>query len=309
MLFDRYGRPLSTLRIVVNNECNYKCIYCHKEGMYKNKDGRTLSLEELKVITKIASKLGINRFKISGGEPLLHNDIVDIVKWLNELKPNDISMTTNGFHLATFAIQLAEAGLQRVNIGLPSLNRNKFRYVTGVDALDVVIKGINIAKDVFLKPMTINVVVLKNINEHEYLDFIEFASKFNARLRFIELEPIGEGKKDFNNLYTPLDKIVEFLEGVSVKMYIREVNLRPVYVLDNGVEAEIVRWYRNHKFCLYCDRIRLYSDKTLKPCVGLNNYIDLRKCLEPKIDEDCIESMIIYANTIRKPFWNTIDLA
>ncbi|MEM0371011.1 MAG: GTP 3',8-cyclase MoaA [Ignisphaera sp.] len=309
MLFDRYGRPLSTLRIVVNNECNYKCIYCHKEGMYKNKDGRTLSLEELKVITKIASKLGINRFKISGGEPLLHNDIVDIVKWLNELKPNDISMTTNGFHLATFAIQLAEAGLQRVNIGLPSLNRNKFRYVTGVDALDVVIKGINIAKDVFLKPMTINVVVLKNINEHEYLDFIEFASKFNARLRFIELEPIGEGKKDFNNLYTPLDKIVEFLEGVSVKMYIREVNLRPVYVLDNGVEVEIVRWYRNHKFCLYCDRIRLYSDKTLKPCVGLNNYIDLRKCLEPKIDEDCIESMIIYANTIRKPFWNTIDLA
>lgn len=309
MLFDRYGRPLSTLRIVVNNECNYKCIYCHKEGMYKNKDERTLSLEELKVITKIASKLGINRFKISGGEPLLHNDIVDIVKWLNELKPNDISMTTNGFHLATFAIQLAEAGLQRVNIGLPSLNRNKFRYVTGVDALDVVIKGINIAKDVFLKPMTINVVVLKNINEHEYLDFIEFASKFNARLRFIELEPIGEGKKDFNNLYTPLDKIVEFLEGVSVKMYIREVNLRPVYVLDNGVEAEIVRWYRNHKFCLYCDRIRLYSDKTLKPCVGLNNYIDLRKCLEPKIDEDCIESMIIYANTIRKPFWNTIDLA
>uniref|UniRef100_A0A7C4D0I4 GTP 3',8-cyclase MoaA n=1 Tax=Ignisphaera aggregans TaxID=334771 RepID=A0A7C4D0I4_9CREN len=309
MLFDRYGRPLSTLRIVVNNECNYKCIYCHKEGMYKNKDGRTLSLEELKVITKIASKLGINRFKISGGEPLLHNDIVDIVKWLNELKPNDISMTTNGFHLATFAIQLAEAGLQRVNIGLPSLNRNKFRYVTGVDALDVVIKGINIAKDVFLKPMTINVVVLKNINEHEYLDFIEFASKFNARLRFIELEPIGEGKKDFNNLYTPLDKIVEFLEGVSIKMYIREVNLRPVYVLDNGVEVEIVRWYRNHKFCLYCDRIRLYSDKTLKPCVGLNNYIDLRKCLEPKIDEDCIESMIIYANTIRKPFWNTIDLA
>ncbi|MEM1682682.1 MAG: GTP 3',8-cyclase MoaA [Ignisphaera sp.] len=309
MLFDRYGRPLSTLRIVVNNECNYKCIYCHKEGMYKNKDGRILSLEELKVITKIASKLGINRFKISGGEPLLHNDIVDIVKWLNELKPNDISMTTNGFHLATFAIQLAEAGLQRVNIGLPSLNRNKFRYVTGVDALDVVIKGINIAKDVFLKPMTINVVVLKNINEHEYLDFIEFASKFNARLRFIELEPIGEGKKDFNNLYTPLDKIVEFLEGVSVKMYIREVNLRPVYVLDNGVEVEIVRWYRNHKFCLYCDRIRLYSDKTLKPCVGLNNYIDLRKCLEPKIDEDCIESMIIYANTIRKPFWNTIDLA
>ncbi|MEM1541468.1 MAG: GTP 3',8-cyclase MoaA [Ignisphaera sp.] len=305
MLFDRYGRPLRTLRIVINNECNYRCIYCHKEGMYRNKDERALSLEELKAITKIASKLGIDRFKITGGEPLLHDDIVDIVKWLTELKPSDISMTTNGFHLATFATRLAEAGLQRVNIGLPSLNRNKFRYVTGIDALNIVIKGIDIAKDAFPKPMTINVVVLKNINEHEYLDFIGFASRFNARLRFIELEPIGEGKKDFNELYTSLDKIVEFLEGISIKKYIRDVNLRPVYVLDNGIEVEIVRWYRNHKFCLYCDRIRLYSNRTLKPCVGLNDYIDLRRCLEPKIDEECIEMMMIYINNVRKPFWST----
>lgn len=302
MLSDKYGRPLKTLRMIVNNECNYRCIYCHREGI--NRDRKEfLTLKEIEIVAKVARRIGIDRFKITGGEPLLRNDIVDIVRILAELKPNDISMTTNGFYITSLAEHLVEAGLQRINVALPSLNREKYKYITSVDAFPIVIKGIELLHNLSIKPITLNIVFLKNLNEYEYQNFIDFASKIEARLRFIELEPISISEKNFNSLYASLDNLVKILEEISIKKYVREINLRPVYVLSNGIEVEIVRWYKNHKFCLYCDRIRLYNDRIIKPCIALKDYVDLQHCLKPMIDEKCIEETLIYANTLRKPFW------
>lgn len=306
MVVDGYGRMLRALRIVVNKDCNLGCIYCHREGLVNETQNTELTYNEIGIIAKIAISLGVEKFKLTGGEPLLRKDIVELVKALAEAKPKDLSMTTNGTLLSLYIYQLIEVGLRRININLPSLNKNKYRYITGKDLLDNVLNGINIAYDMGLRPITINVVVLKDITSNEYKNFIDLASSIEGRLRLIELEPLGLAKKTFEHLYEPIDGIVEYLEENCIKRYVREENHRPVYVLDNGVEVEIVRWNKNREFCMYCDRIRLMYNGLIKPCIAKDELINLVNCLRPIVDEECIKNVILNANKIRKPFWSTI---
>lgn len=303
MLTDNYNRVLKTLRIVVNNECNLSCIYCHREGVDSSGKGNILTPKEIAFIARVASRLGIENFKLTGGEPLLRRDIVDIVKELTDIKPKDLSMTTNGSLLTLYSQSLSEAGLRRINVGLPSLNRDRYKHITGMDLLEQVIKGIKMAYNVGLNPITINVVVLKGVTENEYKDFIDFVSKIEGRLRFIELESIGMARRNFKSLYDPMDNILRYLEEIHVKKYVRYENHRPVYVLSNGIEVEIVKWYKNKSFCMYCDRIRLVYDGSIKPCIATDTSIDITKCLKPTVDEKCIEETIMSVNSIRKPFW------
>ncbi|MEL9940609.1 MAG: GTP 3',8-cyclase MoaA [Ignisphaera sp.] len=300
LLVDKWGRELRNLRISVTSSCNYHCIYCHREGLVN--DGRGLSPEEYKAIAYVATSLGIREYKITGGEPLVRRDIVEIVKAISDHKPSDLSMTTNGYWLEVYAEKLAEAGLRRVNVSVPSLNRERYRYVTGLDALDKVLKGLETALEAGLKPVTINVVVLNSINDDEYKDFIEFASSHGYRLRFIELEPISVPSTVFKKLYKPLDSIIKYLEGVATRKYFRDLHHRPVYILDTGIEVEIVKWLHNTYFCMYCNRIRLTANGVLLPCIMSARGIDLKPFLRPNIDLDGIRKAFIAVNELRRPF-------
>ncbi|MEM1560013.1 MAG: GTP 3',8-cyclase MoaA [Ignisphaera sp.] len=303
MIMDRYGRLLKELRIIVNTECNLSCIYCHREGIMTEPNVACLTPKEYELIAEVASRLGIEKFKLTGGEPLLHKDIVGIVKLLANVKPKDLSLTTNGTLLSTYASTLVNAGLKRVNISLPSLNRNTYIYITKTDSLEQTINGIKVAYDAGLKPITLNIVVLKGITEKEYDKFVDFASRIEGRLRFIELEPIGMGRNIFEQFFERVDKITKYIEKNSIKKYIRDENARPVYILDNGVEVEVIKWHRNPMFCASCHRVRLVYDGTLRPCIASSQTISIVSCLRPSIDVICLEEAFIKVNELRRPFW------
>jgi len=300
-MYDKFNRAMKNLRISITHDCSYTCLYCHREG-WNNRYDDILSPGEIGIISSVARSLDIDEFKLTGGEPLLRKDVIDIVEKIAEVKPKDLSMTTNGFLLKDFAKDLSEAGLMRVNVSLPSLNRERYRIITGIDGLENVLKGIDEAYNYNLKPITLNVVLLRDINDNEYKDFIEFAQRYEAKVRFIELEPIVLNTEVFNKLYVSIDNIVKYLEERSVCKVYRELNMRPIYILDNGIKVEIVKWLENKYFCRYCNRVRLSPEGVLKPCVMVKYGIDLKPFLRPDIDFDKLKEAFIKINQMRFPY-------
>ncbi len=278
MLVDRFGRPLQNLRVSVANECNYRCIFCHLEGSplpgplpLKNVvEEKYLNPKDYAVIAEAASRLGITKVKITGGEPLIRNDIIEIVSSFKEYgRFDDISMTTNGYRLAMLASSLREAGLDRVNISIHSLKENRYKYITGVPGLSNALKALDVSLDAGFRAVKVNMVVMKNVNEGEIPDFIELAAKKKFILQLIELHPIGLGRVVFRKHYLPLDSIEKYLKQRATKISIRkDLHNRPIYILDNGVKVEIVRPYNNWKFCMGCTRIRISPEGFLYPCIN-----------------------------------------
>ncbi len=290
VLFDSYGRPLTNVRLMVTWRCNFNCFFCHREG-YGVERGDELTVEEVSIISEAAARLGIRYFKVTGGEPLVRNDIVEIVKAIHEYGGRPyISITTNGSLLSRYAPLLA-GYLNHVNVSVHSLKRERFRKITGVDALESVLKGLRAAVDNGLR-LKINVVVLKGLNEDEIEDFIELAGKLNARLQLIELHPVGEGKKAFSSYHVPYTEVVRMLEARASKVRFRlGLHSRPIFVLDNGVEVEVVGPVGNFVFCSACTRVRVTFDGKLLPClnwraqppVDLRSMVSMARSWEEKV--------------------------
>lgn len=308
MLRDRYGRPLFHLRFSVTNRCNYACIYCHREGeeFPSNKPfSKELKPEDLYIVAKAAYDLGIRKFKLTGGEPLIRKDIIEIVEKLSSLNPLDLAITTNGYFLPELADKLKDAGLKRINISLPSLRRETYKRITKVDGLTKVIEGIKRAVEVGLKPVKINYLILKNYNENEFWNLVMFARDQGAILQVIELQPEGLGLKEFNNLYVDISKFESEIRKKSEKIvYRKHMHNRPQYYVDGAI-VEFVRPLCNPIFCMHCTRIRLSSDGKLKPCLFKNNlYIDLAPILHIKnISFKEVKKAIITINNIREPYF------
>ncbi|MCS7110701.1 MAG: GTP 3',8-cyclase MoaA [Ignisphaera sp.] len=300
MLYDRFNRVLKNLRISVTYDCNFNCLYCHHEG-WSNRSSDVLTAEEIQTVSSVARFLGIDEFKLTGGEPLLRKDIVKIVSALRELKPRDISITTNGFLLEKLVGPLSEAGLMRLNVNLPTLSREKYRMITGVDGLENVLKGIEAAHNYKL-PITLNVVLLNGINNEEYKELINFAQRYEAKIRFIELEPIMVDMEMYKRLYASANKIIEYLEATSVFKTYRELNRRPIYTISNGIRVEVVKWLGNRYFCSYCNRIRLSPSGILKPCIMVEYGIDLKPFLRPTTNYNELKNAFINVNQMRIPY-------
>ncbi|RLI93435.1 MAG: GTP 3',8-cyclase MoaA, partial [Candidatus Altiarchaeales archaeon] len=184
-LIDPAGREIKNLRISVTQRCNLDCIYCHREG--EKSHGNEMSIDRIINIVESAAELGINEIKITGGEPLMRDDIVDIVEGISSVDGiGEISMTTNGTLLKNLAKPLKDAGLNRVNIGCDSLHSNGIIEKNR----DVILPGLISARNVGLTPIKINMVVLRGINDHEIWNMIEFAKKYKAVLQLIELIPL-----------------------------------------------------------------------------------------------------------------------
>jgi len=267
-LHDTFGRPISNLRISVNSGCNLRCVYCHREGEIKPEN--PLSLEDIKAILDIANVLGIRSIKFTGGEPLLRNDIVDIIKAV----PAGIesSMTTNGTLLGSMASDLRAAGLSRVNISLDSLNPDTYRAITGTGLLSDVLEGIEAARNAGLTPIKINMVLLKGINEGEIDDFIHLVSGDRQLiLQIIELMDLGGCP-----LHADLAELEEKIAMHSRKVITRRMHHRKKYCYE-GAEIEFVRPWHNSDFCNHCTRMRVTSDGKLKPCLLRDdNLVDIR---------------------------------
>lgn len=290
LLKDSFDRPVSNIRISLTPRCNLNCIYCHREGEVKSE--KELSKEEIAEILRVAAKFGIRSVKFTGGEPLLREDIIDIIR---SVPPGmESSLTTNGTILARYAQDLKAAGMKRVNVSLDSVNHETYKKITGRDDLDKVFEGISAALDAGLTPIKINMVVLKGINDHEIDDFLAYIrGNRDLILQLIEL-------MDFNNCdhHSQLNGLEDSLAARSKTIITRRMHHRKKYCLD-GAEVEVVRPRHNSEFCKFCNRLRVTSDGKLKPCLlRADNHIDIRGKNGQELEE-----LFRKAVAAREPFY------
>ena len=300
---DKYERPIVSLRITLTNRCNVNCLYCHHDGMVKSRDEMTA--DELYTICKIAKKLGVKKIRLSGGEPLLKKDIVEIVEKIASLDFKDISMTTNGILLEKYAQDLKDAGLDRVNVSLDTLDRKTFEFITKKDYLEDAKRGIIKAVEVGLYPVKINMVIMKDINQNEIDDMFEFCKEHDIVLQLIELiesENCDDDKFSADYHYK-LDDIESELADIADEVHERKfMQGRKKYYIDGG-EIEVVKPVDNASFCAKCSRLRITPDGKIKPCLLRNdNLVELISHVRNGESEERLEEIFLNGINKREPF-------
>jgi cyclic pyranopterin phosphate synthase len=304
LVFDRYGRPVLNLRVSVTDSCNLECFYCHREGYCPTRN--IMSKEELLLLVEVASELGVKYVKLTGGEPLLRWDLPEIIRGIADLKGiREVSMVSNGRLLDyETARALKDAGLSRINIGIPSIRDETYHRVTGARLLDAV-EGLENAVRAGLNPVKLNMVLLRGVNDGEVWDAVRFAREKGVVLQLIELEPVGLPDETYRLYHFPLDGIVERLEGMANSVRVRRfMQARRVYSLD-GVEVEVVKPIENTEFCLNCSRMRLTHDGKLKPCLMRNdNLVDVLTPLRGGASKEELKNLFLEAVSARRPYWS-----
>lgn len=300
---DKYERPILSLRITLTNRCNVNCLYCHHDGMVKSSEEMTA--DELYTICKIAKKIGVRKIRLSGGEPLLKKDIVEIVEKIASLDFKDISMTTNGILLEKYAQDLKDAGLDRVNVSLDTLDRETFEFITKKDYLEDAKRGILKAVEVGLYPVKINMVIMKDINQDEINDMFKFCKENDIVLQLIELieSENCEDDKFSADYHYNLDDIEKELADIADDVREREfMQGRKKYYI-NGGEIEVVKPVDNAKFCAKCSRLRITPDGKIKPCLLRNdNLVELITHVRNGESEEKLEEIFINGINKREPF-------
>ncbi len=300
---DKYDRPILSLRITLTNRCNVNCIYCHHDGMRSSNNEMTP--DEIYKICQIAKRIGVRKIRLSGGEPLIRKDIVEIISKISSIGFNDISITTNGILLEKYAKDLKEAGLDRVNVSLDTLNPETYEFITKKDYLEAAKKGILKSVEVGLYPVKINMVIMKDINEHEIKDMFNFCKDNDMVLQLIELiesENCDDDKFSAEYHYK-LDMVEERLSDIADEVREREFmqGRRKYYI--NGGEIEVVKPVDNSKFCANCTRLRVTPDGKIKPCLLRNdNLVDIITDIRNNESDEKLEEIFLKGIDKREPF-------
>lgn len=302
---DLFSRQIEYLRIAVTDRCNLRCTYCMPaEGVALKHHTEILTLEEIYRVVQAAVSLGISKIRLTGGEPLVRKGLVSLVEKIRSLPEiKDISLTTNGILLTKYAQDLKKAGLNRVNISLDTLDKNKFRQITRLGEIGYIHQGIDAALQAGLEPVKLNVVVIKGVNDDEILDFIELTRHKPIHVRFIELMPIGESDANALTSYIPAEEIKQMVE--------RTYHLAPFLNLQGSGPAKYyqVPGFRgtagfigalSQHFCQNCNRLRLTADGKLRPCLHKNIEYDLRKPLRAGVSLEELQEIVRYT-ILHKP--------
>ena len=303
-LSDSFSRPINYLRISVTDRCNLRCIYCMPpEGIELLSHNDILTYEEIYTITKAAAELGINKIRLTGGEPLTRLGLPDLVLKIANIRTiDDISMTTNGLLLARYAVELKKAGLKRVNISLDTLKPGRFEQISRFKHYEDVAAGIDAAKAAGLNPIKINVVVMRGINDDEIADFAKKTIEEGWNVRFIELmhmpdvEKVDQyfiSAKEMMHCLDPMGKLEPVFEAVG--------NGPAKYYRLPGAKGTIgfITAVSEH-FCESCNRLRLTSDGKLQLCLLSEDEIDLRGPMRSDISFQGLKKLI-EAAVAKKP--------
>jgi cyclic pyranopterin phosphate synthase len=271
--------------------------------MVSSKDEMTP--DEIHKICRIAKRIGVRKIRLSGGDPLVRKDIVEIIEKIASLDFNDISLTTNGVLLGKYAKNLKEAGLDRVNVSLDTLDRDTYKFVTSMDYLEKAKEGILKAVEVGLYPVKINMVVMKDINTNEIKDMFKFCKENGIILQLIELiesENCDDDKFSAEYHYS-LDSIEEHLADIADNVRERKfMQGRKKYYINDG-EIEIVRPVDNSSFCANCSRLRITPDGKIKPCLLRNdNLVELISHVRNGESEEELEKIFMNGINKREPF-------
>lgn len=310
MIKDRFGRPVLNLRISVTQRCNLHCPYCHREGQDGEPDDSIVEMtaQEIVRLSRVAISLGIARIKLTGGEPLLRKDILEIVGGIASLPGlKDLSMTTNGTLLQPVAKDLRKRGLMRVNVSLPTLKDDIYGRLMGSDLKDA-LGGIKAAVRVGLNPVKLNMLVLAGVNEDEIPAMMQFAKKSGTLLQLIELEPVNISETYYGRHHYPLEKIEAKLAKQALHVDVRQyMQNRRIYHLPEG-RVEVIRPIENTEFCSHCTRLRVTSGGKLKPCLMVNtNLEDILTPLRNGASDEQLAELFAATCLKREPYYKAPD--
>ncbi|MHA1950714.1 MAG: GTP 3',8-cyclase MoaA [Candidatus Thorarchaeota archaeon] len=305
-MVDPFGRPVNYLRISLTQRCNHACFFCHSEG--EESADVEMSPTEIERLVQFAADRGVTKVKLTGGEPLLRDDILEIVRRISPLV-QDLSLTTNGALLENIALDLKNAGLNRVNVSLHSLDPMTYREVTGSTSLSMVKRGIAKAVEVGLTPLKINMTLLRTLNESQIRSMLEFAANTGAVLQLIELQDVPtECSNSLGDYRADVVSLEKYFEQIASDIVQRTLHGRKHYTIHlsgNSVVVEIIRSMHNSNFCRFCTRLRVTSDGNLKPCLYRNdNLIPIRSILSNyKNDTELLQA---YKAAVggREPYWH-----
>jgi cyclic pyranopterin phosphate synthase len=294
-LVDTHGRVHTDLRISVTDRCNLRCVYCMEEDFEFMPRSDILTFEEIERFAGVARRLGIDSVRLTGGEPLLRNGIVDLVARVASAGFADLSMTTNGARLSKHAPQLRAAGLTRVNVSCDSLRPTRFALIRRRGSLAQTLEAMSAAEEAGLRPLKVNVVLLKGVNDDEVLDFAAFARDHGRIVRFIEFMPLDDGQTWSRDRLVPGDSVLSTIDRVWP--------LEPVVVPDDPAPAERFR-FRDGKgeigvvssvtkpFCGTCNRLRLTADGSVRNCLFSDDELSVRDLMRSGGSDEEIEQLV-----------------
>jgi len=263
-----------------------------------------MATDEVLRIARVAVALGVTRVKLTGGEPLLRSDIVEIVRGLATIPGlRDLAMTTNGTHLSILAQSLKKAGLRRININLPSLDPKTYSMINGGDLNDV-LSGVSAAVKAGLHPVKLNTLILRDVNVDAIPKMIEFARLNQVILQLMELEPVNVKDDFYDEHFFSLATFEEQLKNQASQVQTRgNMQNRHVYTLP-GVKVEVVHPIENTSFCAHCTRLRVTSDGKLKPCLMVaDNLVDILTPMRNGATDEELKELFITAVKRRKPYY------
>lgn len=302
-LVDTYGRVHRDMRVSLTDRCSLRCNYCMPADFADWIPGdQLLTTDELLLVLDVATELGIEQVRLTGGEPLLRPDVVDVVRRIYALPhAPKISLTSNGLRLPQMAQQLADAGMERVNISLDTLIPERFKQMTHRDRFHDVIAGIEAAKDAGLLPVKVNAVLMRGVNDDEAVPLLRHAIAHDWHLRFIEQMPLDAGGLWARPTMVTADEIMQMLS--------QEFELTPVpgrgsapaeeFYVDGGPATVGIIASVSRPFCAACDRLRLTADGQFRNCLFSQEETDVRALLRgSSLSEDEIRTGI--ADTLRK---------
>ena len=326
-LVDSHGRTLRDLRVSLTDRCNFRCLYCLPEteaaqNFYRGRwakmpeskpivqqwvpKSHLLSFEEIERVIRLAARLGITKIRLTGGEPLLRQEIEKLVERIATIPGiEDLAMTTNGFLFAKKARALRSAGLRRVSFSMDSLDRDNFKKMTGRDGLDSVLKGIQLAKELGFAPVKVNAVVIRDINDHEIESLVAFARDLDVSLRFIEFMPLDSARAWQREMVVTGPEILRRLQA--------RFNLR--LAPSDNPSSTSKRWVHadghgeigiiapvSEPFCGHCNRIRLTADGKIRTCLFSVHEHDLRSQLRGNVSDeelDCWLRSVVWQKEAR----------
>ncbi|RTZ62695.1 MAG: GTP 3',8-cyclase MoaA [Aquificaceae bacterium] len=303
-LIDRFGRKVSYLRMSATDRCDLRCVYCMSEDMTFVPREQLLTLEEMIRIGTTAVDLGVNKIRITGGEPLTRTGIISVFQALGKLEGlDDLTITTNGTQLERFAQPLKDAGVTRINISLDTLQKDRFKELTRNGKIEKTLSGIDAAIKANFKAIKLNTVILKNRNDDEILDLIQYVEERGIDISFIEEMPLG--------VITEHDRAESYYSSEQIKADIRQQHslIRSsdktggpsrYYQLNQGSSRVGFISPHSHNFCDSCNRVRLTAEGRLLLCLGQEHSVDLRRVVRANpLDDTPLRHALIQSMDIK----------
>ena len=304
-LIDQFGRQHSYLRVSLTDRCNLRCLYCMpKEGLQWSPRASHLSNEELVSIIKIFSEMGIRHVRLTGGEPTLRRGLISLVQQISAASPQltDLSMTTNGLLLDHLAKPLQSAGLKRLNISIDSLDPARFAEITRGGNLHRVLNGIEAALEAGFQKIKLNLVLLKDHNEEEILDFIDFCARYPEilELRCIEYMPFQARWMNCVSVESIKKKLSAHYQLVAQEKHPDRGPAREYLIPENNVRIGFISPLSN-RFCSSCNRLRLMADGSLRSCLAKEKHPPLRDLIRGSHTADQLKRQI------QRIVWKKVD--